>query len=152
MLYTKDDLKKSQAALQRKILVLALIALIPQIPAAILMYTARIEWLTIFLSLLGIFGALFYWGLWCAPTNAYRRFVRDILDGRSHEFSGTLARQAQESVRESVPCRTLYFVDDKDGQERLCYLDVKKDSPLSEGGRYAVTVHGQAIVSLHKAV
>lgn len=148
MLYSQADMKETSSQLMRRIAVAAAIAIIPNIIAGVIMYTVRLQWLTILLAFLGVGAAIFYWGLCCTPITSYLRFLREILDGRNHEFHATLNVIEQDSVREGVRCKTMLFADDAGDDQRLCYFDVQK---YPEGGfelqqRYVVGVHGQSII------
>ena len=102
------------------------------------------------LSLLGAAAAIFYWGLCISPLTAYKRFLREVLTGRNHEFTGELKAVEQDSVREGVLCKALVFADDAGDEERLCYFDVQKypKDGLNCGERFKITVHGQSILEL----
>ena len=116
----------------------------------VLLYTARIRWLSMGFSIFGAALAVFYWGLFVQPVIAYLRYLYEIIGGRSHKFTGELTEIAQDSVREGVPCKTLFFCDDAGDAQRLCYLDQLKhtEGSLTVGTRYRVTVHGQSILAL----
>ena len=67
----------------------------------------------------------------------------------SRSFQGGLLREESVSVREGVRCRTLYFSDEeKEGEERLCYLDQEKPFDFSKDRTYRITVHGQSIIEI----
>ena len=57
---------------------------------------------------------------------------------------------AEDSVREGVPCKTLYFHDEAADDEKLCYFDLSKypREGFPTGQRFVVSVHGQSIVSM----
>ncbi|MGI5885607.1 MAG: hypothetical protein ACOX83_11705 [Candidatus Spyradocola sp.] len=150
MLYSQEDINSARSQLIRRIAGMAVLAIVPNAIAAVIMFTARIQWLSIALGCLGGALAIFYWGLYCYPVSAYLRFVREVVEGRRHEFHGVLLRVAEDSVREGVPCKTLYFHDDAGDDEKLCYFDRNKlpKDGFQEGARYAVSVHGQSIVSM----
>ena len=131
MLYSPDDIARIKKQIWRRIAVL-------------------IQWLSVALSLLGAAAAIFYWGLCISPLTAYKRFLREVLTGRSHEFTGELKAVEQDSVREGVLCKALVFADDAGDEERLCYFDVQKypKDGLNCGERFKITVHGQSILEL----
>ena len=114
------------------------------------MTTVRIQWLSVALSLLGAAAVIFYWGLCISPLTAYKRFLREVLTGRNHEFTGELKAVEQDSVREGVLCKALVFADNAGDEERLCYFDVQKypKDGLNCGERFKITVHGQSILEL----
>ena len=101
-------------------------------------------------TFLGCAMAIFYWGLSVYPVLAYLRYLREIVDGRTHAFTGELTEIAQDSVREGVRCKTLFFTDDAGDDQRLCYYDLNKypQEGCSVNRRYTVTVHGQSIVAI----
>ena len=150
MLYSQEDINQTRSQLIRRIGWMVLMAIVPLAAALAVMYTVRMQWLSVLLGCLGGALAIFYWGLFCSPVAAYLRFAREVVSGRNHAFCGVLLRIAEDSVREGVPCKTLYFHDDAGDDEKLCYFDLNKlpREGLAEGARYAVCVHGQSIVSM----
>ena len=150
MLYTEADKTAVKKQLLRRIVITCVLALIPNIPSIILLYTARIQWLSMTLSIIGGALAVFYWGLYVQPVIAYLRYLNEVIGGRNHEFTGALTEIAQDSVREGVPCKTLFFCDDAGDAQRLCYLDHIKhtEGMLCVGSRYRITVHGQSILAI----
>lgn len=150
MLYSQTDIKTTAQQLVRRIVCAVLLAIIPNIAAGVIMATVRIQGLSILLGCLGGALAIFYWGLFVSPVIAYLRYVREVVPGRSHQFHGTLRSIAQDSVRDGVPCKTLYFYDEEADDEKLCYYDLIKypKEGFAEGNRFAVTVHGQSIVAM----
>lgn len=150
MLYSPDDIARIQKQIWRRIAVLAVLFILPNIGAFAVMTTVRIQWLSVALSLLGAAAAIFYWGLCISPLMAYKRFLREVLTGRNHEFTGELKAVEQDSVREGVLCKALVFADDAGDEERLCYFDVQKypKDGLNCGERFKITVHGQSILEL----
>lgn len=150
MLYTEADKTSVKKQLLHRILITCVLALIPNIPSIVLLYTARIQWLSMTLSIIGGALAVFYWGLYVQPVIAYLRYLNEVTGGRNHEFTGALTEIAQDSVREGVPCKTLFFCDDAGDAQRLCYLDVIKhtEGMLCVGSRYRITVHGQSILAI----
>lgn len=150
MLYSAADKESIKKQLLRRLGLLLLLALIPAIPAVVLVYTARIQWLSAALGILGGSAAIFYWGLYVQPVISYLRYLHEIIGGRSHEFTGELTEIAQDSVREGVPCKTLFFRDDAGDEQRLCYYDQVKysDGCIAVGSRYRITVHGQSIIAI----
>ena len=151
MLYSEADRSLVKAQLIRRLIVVVLLALIPSIPAVVLVYTARIRWLSMLLSMLGGAAAIFYYGMYTQPVIAYLRYLNEIIGGRSHEFTGELTEIAQDSVREGVPCKSLLFCDDAGDAQRLCYYDEVKYQKgcVTMGSRYRVTVHGQSIIAIY---
>lgn len=150
MMYTEKDVQGTRAQLIRRVAVAAIAALILNGIAAVIMYTVRIEWLSMALALLGGAAAIFCWGMFGRPVYAYLRYLREVVSGRTHDFTGVLTEIAQDSVREGVPCKTLFFSDDAGDAQRLCYYDLYKypTEGCQVNQRYTVTVHGQAIVSI----
>ena len=106
MLYSQTDKDTAKKQLTRRLIVLALLALIPNIPAVVLLLTVRIQWLSAALSILGGAAAIFCWGMFCQPIVAYLRYLHEVIGGRSHEFTGELTEIAQDSVREGVACKS----------------------------------------------
>ena len=150
MLYTEADKTSVKKQLLRRLAVTCVLALIPNIPSIVLLYTARIRWLSMLLSMLGGAAAIFYYGMYTQPVIAYLRYLNEIIGGRSHEFTGELTEIAQDSVREGVPCKSLLFCDDAGDAQRLCYYDEVKYQKgcVTMGSRYRVTVHGQSIIAI----
>ncbi len=152
MMYSENDRKNCNKQLLGRIGVMFALLLAPNGIALAIMYTVRIQWLSIALGLLGAAMAIFYWGLYCAPVASYWRYLKEILGGRTHAFTGELTEIALDSVREGVPCKTLFFCDDAGDAQRLCYWDEEKyaDGDAVCGQRYRVTVHGQSIVAIER--
>ena len=149
MLYSIQDKQTLRGQIAGRVSLAAAMFLVPFIIGLILMYTVRIEWLSLLLSLLGMAGAVFYYGLCVSPFISYHKFLTEILNGRSREFTGPLLREESGSVRDGVSCRTLYFGDlEHEGEERLCYLDVEKEYAFEEGRIYRLTTHGQSIIGI----
>ena len=150
MLYSENDKALVKSQLLRRLIIVLLLALVPSIPAVILVYTARIRWLSAALSILGGAAAIFYFGLYAQPVISYLRYLHEVIGGRNHVFTGELTEIAQDSVREGVPCKSLFFRDDSGDEQRLCYYDQIKytEGCVAVGGRYRVTVHGQSIIAI----
>lgn len=150
MMYSDTDIQSIRAQLLRRIAFMVLLILLPNVAAGIVMATVRMEWLSVVLGILGCAMAIFYWGLSIYPVCAYFRFLREVVGGRTHEFTGELTEIAQDSVREGVRCKTLFFSDDAGDDQRLCYYDLNKYPPegCCVNHRYTVTVHGQSIVAI----
>lgn len=150
MMYSDTDIKSIRAQLLRRIAFMALLVVLPNVAAGVVMNTVRIEWLSVALGFLGCAMAIFYWGMSVYPVLAYLRYLREIVDGRTHAFTGELTEIAQDSVREGVRCKTLFFTDDAGDDQRLCYYDLNKypQQGCAVHQRYAVTVHGQSIVAI----
>lgn len=153
MLYSQQDVLAARNQLLRRIGLMVVLAILPNVAAAVIMYTVRVEWLSVLLGCLGGALAIFYWGLFCSPVLAYLRYTREVVRGRNHDFCGTLTTIAEDSVREGVPCKTLYFHDEAADDEKLCYFDLNKypHDGFPTGQRFSVSVHGQAIVSMQSA-
>ena len=150
MLYSQQDIQNARNQLLRRIGLMAALAILPNVAGIVVMYTIRIEWLSVLLGCLGGAMAIFTWGLFCYPVYAYLRYAREVVTGRNHEFRGTLTTIAEDSVREGVPCKTLYFHDEAVDDEKLCYFDLSKypREGFPTGQRFVVSVHGQSIVSM----
>lgn len=150
MMYSETDIRSIRAQLLRRIAFMLLLVLVPNVTAGVVMATVRIEWLSVALGILGCAMAIFYWGLSIYPVYAYFRYLREVVGGRTHEFTGELTEIAQDSVREGVHCKTLFFSDDAGDDQRLCYYDLNKypQEGCSVNRRYTVTVHGQSIVAI----
>ena len=147
-MYQESDVKLTGKVLLRRLLIALGILVVPNIPAFVLVYTARNMVLSFLLSFLGFAAMIFFWGFYISPVIAYYRFVRDMNEGRSHEFTGRLMRYESDSLREGIPCKTMYFEENE--QERLCYFDLYKypQQDFEEGKLYSVTVHGQSILAM----
>ena len=119
MLYSAKDRAVLRGQLFRRLSLDALIFLVPFAIGLALMYTCRIEWLSMLLSMLGMVTAVFYYGMCVSPFLSYDRFLREIAAGRSRSFTGAFLCEESASVRDGVACRTLYFADkDASDEER----------------------------------
>ena len=99
MLYSQQDIQNARNQLLRRIGLMAALAILPNVAGIVVMYTIRIEWLSVLLGCLGGAMAIFTWGLFCYPVYAYLRYAREVVTGRSHEFRGTLTTIAAHARR-----------------------------------------------------
>lgn len=150
MMYSETDIRSIRTQMIRRIAFTLLLALLPNIAAGVVMATVRIQWLSVALGMLGGALAVLYWGMSVSPVWSYYRYLREVVGGRTHEFTGELTEIAQDSVREGVRCKTLFFSDDAGDDQRLCYFDLNKypQEGCGVNRRYLVTVHGQSIVAI----
>ncbi len=149
MLYSQEDKQNLRKQLIRRIALTAAIFLVPFACGLVIMYTSRQQWLSWLLSVVGMAAAVLFYGLCVSPFVAYAKYLREVTAGMSRSFQGGLLREESVSVREGVRCRTLYFSDEeKEGEERLCYLDQEKPFDFSKDRTYRITVHGQSIIEI----
>ena len=94
-------------------------------------------------------------GLRLGPHLAYRRFLRDLKRGLSHDETGVVVRFDEgETFREGLDFYQLVInvgdlKDERD--ERYLYWDANLPRPqLAPGDAVRVTVHGNDLVSLEK--
>lgn len=147
MLYTSEEIAKVRSSVIKRFIVDALLFLLPFAAGMVIMFTIRIEWLSIALSIFGACLAVFFYGFFVYPFLSYYRFLRDVTGGRNREQTVCFLRKEESSLRDGVLCQSLYFMDEKQ-VELLCYLDMEKPYDFKEGGRYALTIHGQSIIGI----
>lgn len=150
MLYSQQDIQNARNQLLRRIGLMAALAILPNVAGIVVMYTIRIEWLSVLLGLPGRRDGHLHLGPVLLPGLRLPALCAGGRHGRSHEFRGTLTTIAEDSVREGVPCKTLYFHDEAADDEKLCYFDLSKypREGFPTGQRFVVSVHGQSIVSM----
>ena len=104
-----------------------------------------------------LFGGVwvFLHGLKLGPHLAYRRFLRDLKRGLSHDETGVVVRFNEgKTFREGLDFYQLVInvgdlKDERD--ERYLYWDANLPRPqLAAGDAVRVTVHGNDLVSLEK--
>ena len=139
MLYSQEDKQNLRKQLIRRIALTAAIFLVPFACGLVIMYTSRQQWLSWLLSVVGMAAAVLFYGLCVSPFVAYAKYLREVTAGMSRSFQGGLLREES----------TLYFSDEeKEGEERLCYLDQEKPFDFSKDRTYRITVHGQSIIEI----
>ncbi len=136
-LYTRQDLDTLQAQLNRRLIVIGLIALI-LFGLAVWSMIARVEWLTVVLVFLTGSVLIFSLELFCRPLWAYRRLLRSALGGRTHEsvlvYDHT---EPDSSLVDGVVCLSLIFLGEADkhgSREQLFYWDRQKEVPAFQSG------------------
>lgn len=98
---------------------------------------------------------IFYYGMKLAPSVAYRRYLRELQSGLSHEETGVVVRfDRHTSFREGLEFYQLIvnigdLGDEKD--ERLFYWDASLPRPELEAGmKVRAMVHGNELIWLVK--
>lgn len=147
MLYSQTDLSTVNKQLTLRVILAAALLLVPVGAAVAIMLTTRQQWLSFLLSAVGVSAMIFYVGVIMSPLLCYRRFLKEVFDGRSHGATVRFLRAESDSVREGVSFYTLYFAGDA-AEELLLYLDKEKQNPFAEGETYEITTHGQAIIGI----
>ena len=71
MLYSQQDIQSARNQLLRRIGLMAALAILPNVAGIVVMYTIRIEWLSVLLGCLGGAMAIFTWGLFCYPVYTF---------------------------------------------------------------------------------
>ena len=116
-----------------------------------IMYTVRMQWLSLVISLVGGMGAIFAWGIYGVPVRRYWKYLNNIQTSRKHEWVGAFLRWEQPALREGVNFIALRFLDNANS-ERLLYWDQAKAQPaFNEGEKWTLTECEHAIVGLEKA-
>ena len=150
-LYHQSDLQQLNGQMQRRLSFIFGIAIV-FLGLGIWSVTARIEWLSIALTVcvgaVLIFGIEMFW----RPLYAYRKVLLSALHGRSHEVRVEFDRREEEiSVVDGVPFTSLIFLGeaDKHGtREQMYYWDREKDLPAFEPGKeYGIRYTGKVIIA-----
>lgn len=101
-------------------------------------------------------GYLFLRGMKLSPLLCYRRYLREISHGLSHEEEGAVVRFSQQAAfRDGLDFYQLVVnvgdpKDEKD--ERILYWDASLPRPeLAAGERVRVLVHGNELLALGRA-
>lgn len=151
-MYQEIDWLENRAQIKRRLLFLCLPA-VPLLLGIILSFIARIEWLTVLLTIL--FGAIliFGYGLFLSPVVSYGKHIRNMLEGRKRETVGILtAVDSTPCWREGVSYYSFTVnVGEKteEADDRLFYFDVQKGVPPFEiGTRLRVISHDKAVADM----
>jgi hypothetical protein len=153
-MYTQSDLEELNAQLRRRVGLWAL----PQLPLlAALVYTlsVRHQVLTIVISILMGWIAIFAVGFSIAPVAAYRKFLRALLDGRKRELSGVFKNFDMDTVmRDKVRYVPLMLNVGDIGEpkdDRLLYWDANLSLPdWQPGDKLWISSHDKSVTDWRK--
>ncbi len=148
-MYTQSDLEQINAQLRRRAGLWAL----PQLPMlAVLVYslTIRSQVLTVVISVLMGWIAVFAAGVSITPVAAYRKFIRGLLNGRKRELSGVFKGFDKDTVmRDKVRYLPLMVnVGDISEQkdDRLLYWDANIPLPdWQPGDKLWISSHDKSV-------
>jgi len=152
--YSDQDLSRNAAQIRRALLWIGLPSL-PLLAALIASLTARVQWLTVLITVAWGAALLFLWEMKVAPVCAYRRHLTGVLGGLRRSAEGKVVSFGEDGAyREGVFFDTLLVnVDpqmDAEG-ERLFYVDrCKERPPLAAGDRVRVTANGNYMTAWEK--
>lgn len=152
MLYTDDDRVKANQAVHRETKQ-CLLAILPLLIGVIVTLFLRLRILCTILAILTCFVSIFLVDNRLVPTLQYRRWLREVLSGLSHETAGRLMRIGDEDVwEEGVRLRELIlniYADGSEEGERRFLLDASKTIPEEFMGRVViVTSHDTSVLCI----
>ena len=149
-IYSEQDYSAINEQIRRRSLLMG-------IPCALLLATlvasfiVRLEWLTATCTIL--IGAILIAGydLFLKPLVCYRRFLDNVLHGRTHETILPFVSIGEDiNLVDGVPCRAL-SCQDIDGKgrpyDRLFYFDCAKTFPSFDEGQHVCIVHHDLLVA-----
>ena len=157
-LYTEADEKAVHAQLNRRKLVLGLVAL----PLAVVFVISLIrddgkanrpEWISIVYAILIGAVLIFGWDLFCRPISCYFRHIRSALHDRFREADVVFDSFGEnDSVINGVAFRDLHFLGEADkhgDRSRLFYWDKELPLPsLQKGQEVTVRYYDRFITAL----
>lgn len=150
-MYSKEDASVNNARIKKLVIVLTAV-LIAGIAALIPTLIFRIQWATDLTSCLTGGVIIFIWNLKLTPLIHYRRFLREISNGMSHEMTAEFISFSPDiSTHEGVAAHVFEMSDGnkkKDNDRLQFYWDDSKPAPeINTGEMLRITSHGGFIVN-----
>jgi len=154
-MYEQKDWLENRVQLKRRLLAVL-------IPAAILIagiavsLLIRIEWLTTALTIVCGGMIIFCYSMFISPVICYGRHLKNMLEGRKKETTGTLTYfSSQPTIREGVAYFAMNINVGTKGDEaddRLFYYDIHKQTlPFAPGEKVTVISHDKAVADIRHA-
>jgi len=152
--YSEADLRQSAAQMRRVLLGVGLPSLL-FLAGLIAALTARVQWLTVLITVAWGATLVFLWDMKIAPVRAYRKHLGGILTGLRRAAEGTVVSFSQEGTyKDGVFFDTLIINGDPKMDpegERLFYVDrCKPRPPLALGDFVRVTANGNYVTAWEK--
>jgi len=152
--YSDQDLRSNAAQLRRVLLGISLLSL-PLAAVLAASLVQRMQWLTVFVTILWGGLLLFYREMKIAPVLAYRKHLSDILSGLRRTAQGKVVSLSEEGTyKDGVFFDTLVINGDPQMDpegERLFYVDrCKERPPLATGDFVRVTANGNYVTAWEK--
>jgi hypothetical protein len=145
--YGEEDLRKTEAARKRALIVALLIGGAALLLVAIGM-VLRIKWLAVAAAIAGGCAAYSWSALKVSPWNAYLKFLREMQSGLRRETEGAyVSQEAQSRMVDGVLVHDL-MLDAGQDVNLLFYWDDEKPRPdFKPGQRLKVSSFGKFITS-----
>jgi len=90
----------------------------------------------------GVCGAIFFWGMYVSPVYAYYKFIRDLITGRSREIQALVKDVSDHPVYKDNKLYYYEIIIEEDEIERVLLLDDQKDWPrLNINKMYNFEIH-----------
>ena len=149
-IYSTQDLKAIQDQIRMRWIAVA-------VPCALLLallivsLVIRAEAVTTICTILIGSILIFCWDLFLKPLNCYRKYLDNVLNGRTHEAMLPFVALSEDiNMVDGVPCYALTCQDtDAKGRpyDRLFYFDAHKDFPGFQEGEMLRVIHHDLIVA-----
>ncbi len=154
-MYSSEDTAVNNARIKKVVTVLA-VALVLGIAGIVPTLVLRVQWATDVISC--AFGAfiIFYWSMKLTPLMRYRKFLREISNGMSHEMVAEFVSFSPDiSTHDGVAAHVFEMSEgpkEKGEDLRTFYWDDSKPAPeIQPGEMLRVTSHGGFIVDWERA-
>ena len=154
-MYTQQDYEKVHGQRTKRLWFL-IVPMIFVLGGIIWSFIARIEWLTMTLTVLGGAVFIFVFCMFISPLIAYERHLQIALHGRTRVTKGTFKEMGDTDVlREGVRFYPLMISvgnpqDEED--DRLFYFDANLPRPdFKEGDSLTITAHDKYMTAYEKA-
>lgn len=151
-MYTTEDFIKAEKQERARFTVfLSVSALF--VLLIVLSFALRIKLLTIGLTIVWGFFAIFFLSMYYMPVLHYKKTLHLIRDGRKREVKGLIKDIGHDKIiRDNIECTqiTVKTGEDRHGDDEvLLYLDSKKQLPAQVGDSLSFTLFDRFICDYH---
>jgi hypothetical protein len=150
MMYTETELENVKKQLAKIIILITAIFLAVFIPCAAFLLRKPV-WIGTTVMTIGVFAAIFLWGIYGTPMFHYYRYLKDIFEGRTREIKGKVIRADEKPVYKDnrLLYHEVWIIDDEDGEERVLLFDDNKGKPsVQTGMHYTFRIHENFITQI----
>ncbi|MGI6183903.1 MAG: hypothetical protein ACOYIH_07315 [Candidatus Fimadaptatus sp.] len=150
-MYSNEDTLVNNARIKKIVTVLC-VALAISIAALVPTLIFRVQWATDVVSCLCAAFIMFFWSMKLTPLLHYRRFLRSMNNGMSHEMVAEFVSISPDlATHEGVSAHVFEMSEgpkEKGDDLRLFYWDASKPAPdLQPGEMLRVTSHGGFVIN-----
>ena len=125
MYYSQQDLDNITKQL-RNAVILLLAILLGFLVISIIIANLVTNVAGMVVMVVGVCAAVFFWGMYISPVNAYYRFIRDLITGRSREIQGLVKDVSDHPVYKDNKLYYYEVIIEEDEIERILLLDDQK--------------------------